>query len=143
MNNYFEGKSDKNLIDMIFTAVPTKRDAIFAELQKRQQENNNEQISSLIDEIKKLKDITDKNAKTSAQNAQSDNKLAKIAICIAIISIITQIIFSIHNEIKCNYVISSTSNPNEPQQFNSGCYRIIDLGLLGIRTFQIPDYPTK
>lgn len=140
MDNYFEGKSDKNLIDMMFTAVPAKRETIFAELQKRQQENNNKQIHSLISEVKNLKNIVDINAKISIQNNKSNNRLSIIAIVIAVIGIITQVAFSIHNEVKCNTIRSSSSNP---RQINSNCYRILDFGLFGRKILQIPDYYTQ
>jgi hypothetical protein len=107
------------------------------EIQRRFQEANLQQISSLVEEIKKLKNITDENGKISMQNAQSDSRLSRVAICIAVATLFTQIVFSTHQERTCDIHVS-TDDPSFVHYTN--CYRIFDLGLLGTHSFRLSDF---
>src|SRR3989344_1803257 len=108
------------------------------ELQGKQQKTNTKQISILIKEIKRLKNITEQNAIVSTQNARSSNRLAKLAIVIAVASLIAQVIFSTHKESRCASISISTSDPNF--WHHSGCYWSFDMGLLGTYYFSRSDY---
>src|SRR3990167_801738 len=107
------------------------------ELQRRQQKLNTEQISTLIKEIRKLKNIADENAETAHQTAKSSNRLAKTAITIAVVSLISQGLFSTHQEIRCAFRQQSS---NDPFLYHTGCFRYFDFGLLGKYSIKIPDY---
>ena len=107
--------------------------AVNLELQRRQQETNSTQISALIKEIRELKDITARNAETSTESARSSNRLAKVAILIAVFSLVAQVLFSTHQNEGCG--INSTATGDDFMHY-SACYRTFDLGLLG--KYQIP-----
>jgi len=100
------------------------------ELQRRSQEKNNQQIDALVKEIEILKKITEDNAEISKRDADSDNRLARIAILVSVAALVIQFLFSIHNEVNC--VWSSGS-------YQAGCHRTLNLGLLGVYTFPLPD----
>lgn len=110
-------------------------EVVTQEIQRRQQENNTNQISTLIKEIAELKNITYKSAETATRNAASANSLVRVAIFIAIASLITQILFSAHQRVRCG---SSYTSNTEPVYYTD-CYRSFDLGLFSERTYKIPD----
>lgn len=103
IKKYVEGKSQKELLDIQRNSVVDGEvyKAVTFEIQRVQQDTNNKQIADLIGEVKKLKDITDSNAKDSVQNAKSSNRLAKIAIWIAIISVAIQAIVGMVSSTNC------------------------------------------
>ncbi len=111
------------------------------ELQRRLQKKNTEQITALVKEIKSLKSIVDKNAETTTQSARSSNRLAKTAIIVAVMTLIVQVLFSVHQELRC---YSSAVYPEPPSNklFNhySDCQRHFDLGLFGKHSIKISDY---
>jgi hypothetical protein len=134
-----EGKTQEELLEVQRTSEvggDIYQAATF-EIQRIQQDTNNIQIASLIEEIKKLKNITENNSESSIQNARSSNKLSKVAIGIALASLITQVIFSTHQEIHCAYI---NSIAGEPFVSYDDCYLHFDFGLLGSPVFRIPDY---
>lgn len=109
------------------------------ELQRRQQEKNTRQITGLVKEIIKLKDITNKNAEISNKNAESDNHLSRIAIYVAMAAILVQVAFSIHHKLDCIYKFRDDSTKTIQ---HSQCYRTIDLGILGTSVFKVKDFNT-
>jgi hypothetical protein len=109
------------------------------ELQRRQQEKNTSHISELVEEIRELKDITEKNAEISKKNADSDNRLARVAIGVAVVSFLTQFAFSIHHKLECRYVFR---DDNTKSMQHSGCYRTVDLGILGTPVLKVKDFNT-
>lgn len=135
---YTEGKTQAELLEIQKNSVVggDVHQAVTLEIQRIQQDTNNIQIAKLIEEIQKLKKITDKNAETSTESARSSNKLSKVAIWIAIATLVSQIAFSTHQKSDCIWSSVSTSNPSTHY---SGCYRQFDFGLLGAYTFSLPD----
>lgn len=135
----FRKKTEEELLDIkrkkLVPNIITRE--VDIEIQRRQQEENNKQISSLIAEIIKLKDITDENTTTSAKNARIANMLATTAIFIAVFSLIIQILFSTHQQVHCR--MSNTST-DDPFIHYTECYRNFDLGLFGERSYRIPDF---
>lgn len=107
------------------------------ELQRRLQEKNADQISTLTKELKKLKDVTKQNADISTKNADSDNRLARIAISIAIASLIVQTAFSIHHKLECRF-----NGIDGKEHYYSGCYRTFDFGIFGTIPFKVKDFTT-
>lgn len=107
------------------------------ELQRRQQKVNTEQVSTLIKEIRTLKRVTDKNVEISIKNAESDNHLARTAIYIASLAILVQVAFSIHHKLECRYTFQDDSTKTTQ---HSGCYRTVDLGVLGTHVFKVKDF---
>jgi hypothetical protein len=107
------------------------------ELQRRLQEKNTRQIATLVKEIKALKDITDKNAKTTTQAARGSDISAKTAITIACLSVLFQILFSIHQDLRCGLITGEAGNP---LSHYSDCYRTFDLGVFGKKTFKVKDF---
>ena len=105
------------------------------ELQRRQQKENSDQVSELVNEIRKLKKITDQNRKTAVENAKSDNKLARIAIVIALVAVITQVMFSIKREFRCHVAIHT---PDYIEY--SACENVFDLGIFGVHNFGVEDF---
>ena len=136
---YVKGKSYEEMMHTLRNAVPggDVYELLRLEINKIQQDTNNIQTAKLIEEIEELKSITEKNVGISKQEAASSNKLSKIAIAIAVIGIILQVIFSIRNKSGCIWSSVSTS---DPKPFHSGCYRQFDFGLLGVYTYSLPDH---
>jgi len=81
------------------------------ELQRRQQKILSEQISSLVGEIFVLKNII-------ATNANSSDFLGRSAIVIAVVSVVLQFLFSIHQEINCRTV---SGGPVADHSYYSDC----------------------
>lgn len=106
------------------------------ELQRRQQKLTTEQIASLSEEIKVLKEITGKSAETSIKNAQSDNRLARTAIIIAVVAILVQVAFSIHQKIDCRF---SETGSGQKFTYYRDCQRTVDFGIFGTWHFKIND----
>src|SRR5579872_3244244 len=94
------------------------------EIQRRNEERNTEQIHLLITEIKKLKNISETNAEIARNNGRSSDRLAKVAIVIAVIGFLTQVILSIHQDKTC-LATATTSDPGFMEYTN--CYRTFDL----------------
>jgi len=109
------------------------------ELQRRQQEKNTSHISELVEEIRELKGITEKNAEISKKNAESDNHLARIAIYVAVAAIVVQVAFSIHHQLDCRF---NGRNDDGKSEYHQGCYRTVDLGILGTYVFKVKDFNT-
>lgn len=110
------------------------------ELQRRQQEKNSTQISELIREVKELKNITDKNSETATKNASSSNRLARWAIIIATLTLVVQVIFSVHQEKRCD---AASAVDDQGYIKHWGCYYLIDLGFFGIHPIPISDYKER
>lgn len=139
IKKYVEGKSQAELIEIQRNSVVDGDiyKAVTFEIQRIQQDTNNTQIANLIGEIKKLKNIAESNASDSKRDASSSKRLSRIAIWIAVIAIIVQVIFSIRNKSDC---IWSSVSTGDPRTHYSGCYRQFDFGLLGTYTFSLPDH---
>ncbi len=105
------------------------------ELQRRQQKENSNQISTLVDEVKKLKEITNRNRETAVKNAKSDNQLARIAIVIAIVAVVTQVITGIKHEFKCG----ASFHSQESIEYRD-CENIYDFGIIGVKHFPVEDF---
>lgn len=136
--NYIEGKSYSELYDVLYNSLPGTPiyEQVLEEIHRIQQDTSNTQVANLISEIQKLKEITDKNAESTSESARSSNKLARIAVWIAIATLITQIIFSTHTKSECR---GSSRSAGDPVIHHSDCYLQFDLGLLGTYTFSLPD----
>lgn len=107
------------------------------ELQRRQQEKNTGQISTLVKETKALKSIIEKNADTTTKAAQNSKLLATTAIAIAAASMLFQVLFSIHQDLSCG---TTSGGAGTPLWNYSECYRTFDFGIFGKRTFKVRDF---
>lgn len=112
------------------------REEIDLEIQRRLQKRNLSQIQSLIGEITKLKEISDSAARTSVVNAKSSNILSFVAISIAVISVIVQVLLSIHQTTRCRLAVESNT---EPAQYVD-CHKTFELGIFGEISYRIPDF---
>jgi len=127
--------TEQELQDRIQGSNPTYAALLWYELQSRQQKENSEQISSLVHELKSLGDITNKNAEVAAKNAESDNRLARIAISIAVVSVLVQVAFSVHQNLECG-----VSSEADGQRTYSSCVRTVNLGIFGSFYFTVKDF---
>jgi hypothetical protein len=96
------------------------------ELQRRQQEKNTEQISVLIKEIKKLKDITKENTEISYKNTHSASKIAKWAFIMATVSTLVVVMeFKTHIgwPEHCDYLYDFQGHPSHKK-----CLYVVEFG---------------
>jgi hypothetical protein len=95
---YTEGKTQAELLEIQKNSVVGGdiHQAVTLEIQRIQQDTNNIQIANLIAEVRTLTEVTDKNATISDKNSVGANRLAVVAICIALASFMSQVAFSIH-----------------------------------------------
>lgn len=128
--------TEEELQNRVNTWAPQYGALALYELQRRQQKENTTQIKNLGKEIETLKLISENNVAIAKQSADSDNELARLAIFIAIIALIFQTIFSIHNDIQCRFQGSKDGLEGEYLQ---GCTRTLDLGLFGTFYVSVDD----
>lgn len=93
-----------------------------------QQDTNNIQIANLIGEVKNLKDITAAEAQTSARSSLTSNKLAWIAIVIALISSG----FTAWNAFLANQSVKLTIQPRADYYLMPSSATSSDMYILGI-----------
>ena len=132
----FRAKTDEELFAIKHRkpAPNSTTHEVDTEIQRRLQERNLEQINSLIGEVSKLKDIAD-------TNSRSSERLSIIAISIALLSLVAQVLFSTHQTLRCGTSFQSNTAPTQ----YGDCYKTFDFGLFGERTYRIPDFtsPSK